>query len=100
MGKTSANTACKPRFLRLEGDVSACKKSRYELVCNSMRFGGAMISLILPKFIRSLARDGILTFNHWLAKRQPLFVFKKRHKASPRSSTANLPQSKPPVVDS
>jgi hypothetical protein len=34
------------------------------LVCNSMRFGGAMISLILPKLIRSaIARDGMFTFS-------------------------------------
>jgi hypothetical protein len=38
-----------------------------------MRFGGAMISLILPKLTRSVARDGIGTFGqspapgrHWL----------------------------------
>src|SRR5437870_9261224 len=63
MGKTSVNTASKPTFLRLEGGTSSCRKSRYELVCNSMRFGGAMISLILPKLIRSLSRDDILAFS-------------------------------------
>ena len=60
-------TACSPRFFRLEGGTSACRNSLYELVCNSIRFGGAMISLILPKLIRSVARDGIWTFNEWLA---------------------------------
>src|SRR6266478_8388493 len=63
MGNTSVNTACNPRFFRLDAGISACRNSLYELVCNSMRFGGAMISLILPKLIRSLSRDGILTFS-------------------------------------
>src|SRR5437016_8996743 len=67
MGNTSVKTACRPRFFRLEGGWSACKNSLYELVCNSIRLGGVMISLILPKLIRSVARDGIWTFNDWLA---------------------------------
>src|SRR6266404_2399842 len=67
MGNTSVNTACKPRFLRLDAAISACRNSLYELVCNSMRFGGAMTSLILPKLIRSIARDGIWTFTLWPA---------------------------------
>src|SRR5260370_41182743 len=67
MGNSSVNTACNPRFFRLDAGISACKNSLYELVCNSMRFGGAMISLILPKLIRSIARDGIWTFTHWPA---------------------------------
>src|SRR5258708_3153695 len=67
MGNTSVKTACKPRFLRLDAGISACRNSLYELVCNSMRFGGAMISLILPKLILSIARDGIWTFIHWPA---------------------------------
>src|SRR5262245_65531561 len=65
MGKTSVNTAWRPRFLRRDWGISACRNSLYELVCNSMRLGGAMISLILPKLTRSaMARDGILTFSH------------------------------------
>src|SRR5262245_60678470 len=63
MGKTSVNTACSPRFLRRDCGTSACRNSLYELVCNSIRLGGAMISLILPKLIRSVTRDGILTFD-------------------------------------
>src|SRR5664280_475966 len=50
-------------LFRLEGDASAWRKSLYELVCNSIRLGGAMISLILPKLIRSVARVGIWAFN-------------------------------------
>src|ERR1051325_8064688 len=65
MGNTSVKTACKPVFFRLEGARLTCKNSRYELVCNSIKFGGAMISLILPKFIRSVARAGILTSTDW-----------------------------------
>src|ERR1039457_4678379 len=67
IGNTSVKTACRPRFFRLEGDASAWRKSRYELVCNSIRLGGAMISLILPKLIRSVTRVGIWAFNKWLA---------------------------------
>src|SRR5258707_895302 len=63
MGNTSVKTAWSPRFLRLDCGTSACKNSLYELVCNSMRFGGAMISLILPKLIRSVTRDDIFTFS-------------------------------------
>src|SRR5262245_46451487 len=63
MGKTSVNTACMPRFLRLDCARSAWRNSLYDLVCSSMRFGGAIISLILPKLIRSVARDGIWTFS-------------------------------------
>src|ERR1700691_2563916 len=81
MGNTSVKTAWSPRFLRLDGAVSAWRNSRYEFVCNSIRFGGAMISLILPKLIRSVTRDGILTF--YIARRQRrAFFFSKRHKAS------------------
>src|ERR1700749_1875501 len=75
MGNTSVKTACNPRFLRLDWGISACRNSRYELVCNSMRFGGAMISLILPKLIRSaVARDGMFTFSQCPACAGP-FIF-------------------------
>src|SRR5881409_3825107 len=67
MGKTSVKTACKPRFFRLDGATSAWRNSRYELTWISMRFGGAMTSLILPKLIRSTTRDGILTSGYWPA---------------------------------
>src|SRR5438105_5176117 len=60
MGNTSRKTACKPMFLRRLGATSNCRNSLYEVVCSSIRLGGAMISLILPKLIRSCARDGIL----------------------------------------
>src|SRR5947207_10691879 len=76
MGNTSVKTACNPRFLRLDGGWSACKNSRYELVCNSIRLGGAMISLILPKLIRSVTRDGICTFNEWLATAPGLWLLR------------------------
>src|SRR2546430_16836959 len=61
MGKTSVKTACKPRFFRREGATSAWRNSWYELIWISIRFGGAMTSLIFPKLIRSAARDGIFT---------------------------------------
>src|SRR5271156_1691889 len=81
MGKTSVNTACNPRFFRLEGAMSAWRNSLYESVCNSIRFGGAMISLIFPKLMRSVNRDGIWTFYiGW--RPPPTFVFSKRHEAS------------------
>src|SRR6266496_1842505 len=70
MGKTSLKTAWRPRSLRLVGDASVCRNSMYELVCNSIKLGGTMISLILPKLIRSVARDGILTFTGWPATRR------------------------------
>src|SRR5262245_33613329 len=63
MGNTSVNTACNPRFFRRDCGTSAWRNSLYELVCNSIRLGGAMISLILPKLILSVTRDGILTFD-------------------------------------
>src|SRR6185369_15234964 len=66
MGKTSLKTDCSPTSLRLVGAASVCKNSMYELVCNSIKLGGAMISLILPKLIRSVARDGILDL-YWMA---------------------------------
>jgi hypothetical protein len=45
-------------------------------------FGGATISLILPKLIRSVARDGIYNF---LFGRQPAVRFlSQRHEASCR----------------
>jgi hypothetical protein len=50
-------------FLRLDGATSSCRNSQYELVCNSIKFGGAMISLIFPKLIRSVTRDGIFVPN-------------------------------------
>src|ERR1043166_817831 len=61
MGNTSVNTACRPVFLRRDGAASCCRNSRYEFVCSSIKFGGAMTSLILPKLIRSVVFDGILT---------------------------------------
>src|SRR4249919_3830412 len=62
MGKTSVKTAWRPRFFRLDCGISAWRNSLYEDVCNSIKFGGVMISLILPKLIRSVARDDIWTF--------------------------------------
>src|SRR5437773_11834726 len=70
MGKTSLKTAWRPRSLRLVGDASVCRNSMYELVCNSIKLRGAMISLNLPKLIRSVARDGILAFAGWPATSQ------------------------------
>src|SRR3982074_135889 len=64
MGNTSVKTACNPKFLRLDWATSAWRNSLYELVCNSIRFGGAMISLIFPKLMRSVTLDGIWTFNN------------------------------------
>src|SRR6185312_7892724 len=77
MGNTSVKTACSPRFLRLDWGISACKNSRYELVCNSMRFGGAMISLFLPKLILSaaIARDGMFTFSFSSSSSSLVLVF-------------------------
>src|SRR5712664_584981 len=98
MGNTSVNTACSPRFFLREGGWSACKNSRYELVCNSIRFGGAIISLILPKLIRSVARDGIWDLYKWLATAPDRWLLLKRRKARTPRSRANLPELKPPTV--
>src|SRR5579859_7027046 len=98
MGKTSVKTACKPRFFRLDWAISACRNSLYELVCNSIRFGGAMISLIFPKLIRSVDRDGIWTFIRGPVKTAGPSVTAKRQKASPPRSSADLPQTEPPKV--
>jgi hypothetical protein len=57
-------------------------------------FGGTTISLILPKLIRSVARDGILTFWFGWQQRQPA-IFNQRHKASTLRSTVNLPELRP-----
>jgi hypothetical protein len=63
MGNTSRNTDSSPVCLRrFFGEASAWRNSAYELVCNSIMFGGLTISLILPKLIRSVARDGIFNF--------------------------------------
>ena len=91
MGKTSVKTAWSPKFLRLEGAISAWRNSLYELVCNSIKFGGAMISLIFPKLMRSVTRDGIWTFKYWSGNIARPFVYNKRHKASTLCSTENLP---------
>src|SRR5579862_6875665 len=89
MGNTSVKTAWSPKFRRLPCGISACRNSLYELVCNSMRFGGAMISLIFPKLILSVDRDGIWTFFHGPAKSR--FVnYTKRQKASPPAFTRRL----------
>src|ERR1700743_909203 len=97
MGNTSVNTACNPRFLRLDCGISACKNSLYELVCNSMRFGGAMISLILPKLIRSaIARDGMFTFSQWTDLRRSVhFQLNDTRQERCRFAT-NLPKLKSP----
>src|SRR5882762_9490499 len=91
MGKTSVNTACRPTFLRLEGDTSSCKNSRYELVCNSIKFGGAMISLILPKLIRSVARDGIVSSKGWPGHRTRPLWFLDALKRAPRTRRGTRP---------
>src|SRR2546422_10367159 len=92
MGKTSVNTACRPVFLRREGDTSNCKNSRYELVCNSIKFGGGMISLILPKLILSVARDGIFIPNQVAGDWPAGSFFRKRRKASsPRVGKLAIP---------
>src|SRR5208282_364048 len=54
-------------------------------------FGGTTISLILPKLIRSVARDGIWTF--WLAGNPPA-RFNQRYKAGVPSLTADPPPRK------
>src|SRR3954447_18734445 len=95
MGNTSVKTACNPRFFRLDWGISAWRNSRYELVCNSIRLGGAMISLILPKLIRSVTLDGIWDLNQWLATGQHRYSLLKRLKASAPHSSANLPNSNP-----
>src|SRR5438477_2504711 len=95
MGKTSVKTACNPRFLRLEGGWSACKNSLYELVCNSIRLGGAMISLIFPKLILSIARDGIGTFFQWLGRGAGPLVTAKHQKARTPRSKSELAEHKP-----
>src|SRR6185369_14647983 len=103
MGKTSLNTDWRPKSLRLVGAASVCRNSMYELVCNSIKLGGAMISLILPKLIRSVARDGILDL-YWVAgHRTGLFIYNKRHEAGTLRSTptfdvgatVNLPPEPP-----
>src|SRR5438034_3480931 len=96
MGKTSVKTAWSPRFLRRDWGNSAWRNSTYELVCNSMRLGGAMISLIFPKLILlSVARDGIYYSRIGRARPQtrtakPLFSFNDT-KQAPRFS-GNLPK--------
>src|SRR5258706_146543 len=96
MGKTSENTDCKPRFLRFVGALSAWRNSRYELVCNSIKFGGAMISLILPKLIRSsVTRDGMVTFTACQAYRAGPTVSLELHKARTVRSTAIPPTCVP-----
>src|SRR6266705_754981 len=87
MGKTSLKTAWRPRSLRLVGDASVCRNSMYELVCNSIKLGGAMISLILPKLIRSVARDGILTFTGWPATKPDRLIYYNRLDARTLRST-------------
>src|SRR5215218_9074752 len=79
-------------FLRFEGDKSICRNSLYEFVCNSIRFGGAMGSLILPKLILSFNRDAMVTFSVDRRSRAGRFQFKQR-KASPPSISRkeNLP---------
>src|SRR4051812_8094233 len=68
-------------FLRFEGAISICRNSLYEFVCNSIRFGGAIGSLILPKLILSFARDAIFYLFTWSTHtRRPFFT--KQHKAS------------------
>jgi hypothetical protein len=58
-----------------------------------MRFGGAMISLILPKLIRSLARDGIV-FSSLAGTCRPLVLFVTTQSKRP-AFAGNLPNSKP-----
>src|SRR6185295_9621935 len=96
MGKTSLKTAWRPKSLRLVGAASVCRNSIYELVCNSIKLGGAMISLILPKLIRSVARDGILDL-YWVAGHndRTAFFLNKRHQARTLRSTVNLPSLDP-----
>jgi hypothetical protein len=53
-------------------------------------FGGLTISLILPKLIRSVARDGIFNFLLGAFSGAPAF-FTQRHKASRPLSAADLP---------
>jgi hypothetical protein len=60
-------------------------------------FGGTTISLILPKLIRSVARDGIWTFWFGWQQCQPA-IFNQRHKASTLRSTVNLPELRPPTA--
>jgi hypothetical protein len=57
-------------------------------------FGGTTISLILPKLIRSVTRDGIWAFWFGWQQRQPA-IFNQRHKASTLRSTVNLPELRP-----
>src|SRR5260221_10837541 len=56
-----------------------------------MRFGGAMISLILPKLIRSVARDGIVFFQVCWQPARPL-GFSKDTRQVP-AVAGNLPRS-------
>src|SRR5882672_3619719 len=95
MGNTSVNTACKPRFFRLDCGISAWRNSRYELVCNSIRLGGAMISLILPKLTRSVALDGILTLITVDRFCLPVRYFSQTTQGKNSVFTANLPDFKP-----
>jgi hypothetical protein len=63
-------------------------------------FGGATISLILPKLIRSVTRDDIWAF--WFGRQSlPAAIFNQRHKARTLRSTVNLPELGPlrrPIV--
>src|SRR5437763_16728497 len=94
MGNTSRKTACKPMFLRRLGATSACRNSLYEVVCNSIRLGGAMISLILPKLILSVARDGILTFGD-AGNHARLLVFPKTTAGKDARFKSELAETKP-----
>src|SRR6266480_4189632 len=91
MGKTSVKTACKPRFFRREGATSAWRNSWYELIWISIRFGGAMTSLIFPKLIRSAARDGIFTSGLWAGAGPDGYFCSKRHNAATPGRPRKLP---------
>jgi hypothetical protein len=56
-------------------------------------FGGAMISLILPKLIRSVARDGILISSFWPSGGIPPLLYSPR--PPPKAHLCLTTQGKP-----
>ena len=89
-GKTSVKTACKPVFLRRDGGESVWRNSLYEFVCNSIRLGGAMTSLILPKWTRSVGLHGIC--NLWsMSGHGPGFLFGRNDERQRSLTSENAP---------
>jgi hypothetical protein len=93
MGKTSVKTACNPVFFRRDGGESVWRNSRYELVCSSMRLGGAITSLILPKWTRSVGLNDIFTSGQCLAQARFLLAETTKRTLSGNQKTHRFKKS-------